>query len=51
MPLRTEIKDGWLKHTIDKSGRPTRVVTKVNGNRFSEFWLDMVTGNVGPKSA
>jgi inosine-uridine nucleoside N-ribohydrolase len=47
LPLRTEIEDGWLKHTIDESGKPTRVVTKVNGGRFSEFWLDMVTRAVG----
>src|SRR5262249_14944055 len=44
VPLRTEIKDGWLVHTPDESGRPTKVVTRVDGARFSEHWLNVVTG-------
>jgi purine nucleosidase len=43
VPLRTEIKDGWLCHTIDEAGKPTKVVTRVDGNKFSEFWLDTMT--------
>jgi purine nucleosidase len=42
MPLRSEIKDGWLCHAIDESGKPTQVVTRVNGDRFNEFWLRTV---------
>ena len=50
LPLRTEIEDGRLRHTTDESGRPTKVVTRVNGSKFSEFWLDMVTRDIGPMS-
>jgi len=43
IPLKSEIKDGWLCHAIDESGRPTKVVTQVNGDKFNEFCLDIVT--------
>ena len=42
IPLRTEIEDGWLRRKVDGGGKPTPVVTRVDGVRFSEFWLDMV---------
>ncbi len=42
IPLRTEIEDGWLRQRVDVGGKPTRVVTRVDGARFSEFWLDTV---------
>ena len=42
-PLKSEIKDSWLCHTIDEGGKPTRVVTRVDGKKFSEFWLEVVT--------
>lgn len=42
IPLKSGIKDGWLCHTIDGSGKPTRVVTRVNGDKFNEFWLNTV---------
>src|SRR5262249_29708496 len=45
MPLRTEIRDGWLNQTIWDSGKPTRVVTGVDGKRFSEFWLTILTSH------
>ncbi len=52
IPLRSEIKDGWLCHTIDESGKPTRVVTRVNGDRFNEFWLNtVVRKNAVPPAA
>jgi hypothetical protein len=43
LSLKSEIKDGWLRHKIDPSGKPTRVVTRINGNKFNELWLDTVT--------
>ncbi len=43
IPLKLAIEDGWLRQRIDEGGRPTRVVTRVDGERFSEFWLDVVT--------
>jgi purine nucleosidase len=42
IPLKLEVKDGWLCQRVDDSGKPTRVVTRVNGGRFSEFWLNTV---------
>ncbi len=42
IPLKLEIKDGWLCQRVDDSGKPTRVVTRVNGAKFSEFWLNTV---------
>ncbi|MCI0395233.1 MAG: nucleoside hydrolase [Chloroflexi bacterium] len=43
IPLKLEIKDGWLYQSVDNSGKPTKVVTRVNGTRFNEFWLNVVT--------
>jgi inosine-uridine nucleoside N-ribohydrolase len=40
--LKSEITDSWLRHTIQESGKPTRVVTRVNGEKFSDFWLRTV---------
>jgi inosine-uridine nucleoside N-ribohydrolase len=42
IPLRTEIEDGWLRQRVDQRGKPTRVVTRVNGSQFGEFWLNTV---------
>jgi purine nucleosidase len=42
IPLKSEIKDGWLCHAIDASGKPTQVVTRVDSDRFNEFWLRTV---------
>jgi inosine-uridine nucleoside N-ribohydrolase len=43
LPLKSEIEDGWLRHTINADGRPTRVVTRINRDKFNEFWLGTVT--------
>ena len=40
--LRTEIRDGWLCQSVDDNGKPTRLVTRVNGEEFSELWLRTV---------
>ena len=42
VPLTLEIKDGWLHERVDPAGRPTQVVTRVDGEMFSEFWLNTV---------
>ena len=44
IPLKTEIEDGWLCQRVDQRGKPTRVVTGVNGSQFNEFWLNTVVG-------
>ena len=41
--VRTELRDGWLYEQVDASGREMRVVTAVDGVRFNEFWLGLVT--------
>ena len=43
IPLKSEIEDGWLRQRVDGGGTPTRVVTRVDGGKFSEFWLRTVT--------
>lgn len=45
IPLVIEEKDGWLRERIDKSGKPIKIVTKIDGNRFSKFWLDRITNS------
>jgi len=42
VPLILEEKDGWLHERIDPSGRPIRIVTKIDGTRFNEFWLNQI---------
>jgi purine nucleosidase len=40
--LILEEKDGFLHERIHPSGKPVRVVTKVDGPRFNEFWLKKI---------
>jgi inosine-uridine nucleoside N-ribohydrolase len=47
LTLKSEIEDGYLCQTHDTSGKPTRVVTRVNGPKFSEFWLKTVCAPKG----
>jgi len=42
IPLSFEMKDGWLYERIDEGGKPTKVVVKADGKRFSEHWLKTV---------
>lgn len=43
IPLRFDIEDGLLCERIDESGKPTRVVTAVDGEAFNEFWVRLMT--------
>lgn len=43
LPLLIEEKDGWLHEQIHSLGKAIRVVTKVDGSQFNEFWLDKIT--------
>lgn len=42
LPQVVEEKSGWLAERVDPSGKPVLVVTKVDGLRFSEFWIDLM---------
>jgi inosine-uridine nucleoside N-ribohydrolase len=42
LPLIVEEKDKVLRERIDETGKIFKVVTKVDGMRFSEFWLDQI---------
>jgi inosine-uridine nucleoside N-ribohydrolase len=42
VPLILEEKEGWLHERIDPSGKLIRVVTKIDGSRFNEFWLNKI---------
>jgi inosine-uridine nucleoside N-ribohydrolase len=43
LPLVFEEKDSWLHERLDPSGKHVRVVTKVDGARFNEFWFRKIT--------
>jgi purine nucleosidase len=42
LPLTLEEKDGWLTERIRPNGKPVRVVTKVDGARFNQFWIHAI---------
>lgn len=44
VPLRLELRGGWLHEVVDEAGTPTWVVTRVDGESFGELWLDLVAG-------
>ena len=43
LPLILEEKNGWLHERIDPAGKLIRVVIKIDGPRFNEFWLNKIT--------
>jgi purine nucleosidase len=44
LPLVSTLETGLVQQKIvDDVGRPTRVVTRVDGSRFSDVWLERVT--------
>jgi purine nucleosidase len=45
LTVKSEIRDGWMRQSIDPGGRPVRLVSAVDGDAFSQFWLEVVTGN------
>lgn len=44
LPLAIGEKDGWLTETVHPEGKPMRVVTKIDGGRFNQFWMERITG-------
>ena len=51
IPVKSEIIEGSLYQTVDISGKPTRVVTSVNGSGFSEFWLSTIARSSGDRGS
>lgn len=45
IPIKTELKGSVLQRKIETDGKPTQIVTKIDGERFSEFWIETVAGN------
>jgi len=43
IPLMLEEKDGWLYERIHPTGKAVRVITKIDGPHFNEFWLSRIT--------
>lgn len=44
IPLRFETRESWLYEIPDTNGIPTRLVTKIDGKAFSEYWCDILCG-------
>jgi purine nucleosidase len=42
VPLKLETRGGWLYEIPDTDGVPTRLVTKIDGNAFNEFWCNVL---------
>jgi inosine-uridine nucleoside N-ribohydrolase len=45
IPLTLSLENGNLVERIDPTGKLTRVVTQVDGNAFSDFWVRQMLGN------
>jgi purine nucleosidase len=43
IPVVSETREGWLHQRVDPAGKPTRVVTRVDGAKFADFWLKLIT--------
>ena len=41
--LMFEIRDGWLYETIDPTGKSTKIVTKIDGDKFNNFWIETLS--------
>jgi purine nucleosidase len=42
LPLKLETREGWLYEIPDRDGTPTRLVTKIDGNAFNEYWCNIL---------
>jgi purine nucleosidase len=43
IPVLSEIRDSWLRQRAGPGGKPMRVATRVDGAKFADFWLKLVT--------
>lgn len=44
IPLKTELRNGLLDRKVDADGKPTQIVTRIDGEKFSQFWIDTIAG-------
>jgi purine nucleosidase len=44
VPVRSYIEAGWLRQRETPAGRPTRIITAIDGPAFSAAWLRIVAG-------
>ncbi len=42
IPLRLEEIDGFLHERVDSKGRSVRIVKRIDGPRFNQFWFDTI---------
>jgi len=42
VPLKLETRESWLYEIPDSDGIPTRLVTKIDGNAFNEYWCNIL---------
>jgi hypothetical protein len=42
VPLKLDIREIWLYEIPNSEGIPTRLVTKIDGNAFNEFWYHIL---------
>ena len=42
IPFRLETREGWLYEIPNRDGIPTRLVTKIDGNAFNEYWCQLL---------
>lgn len=43
LPLVLRERDGWLHEIIERGGKMTRIVTRIDASKFNQFWFDLVT--------
>jgi inosine-uridine nucleoside N-ribohydrolase len=43
IPLRFQIREGFLEEIQDKNGKLVKVVTDIDGDAFNRYWLETVT--------
>ena len=43
LPLRFDVEDGYLREIIDSAGRMTTVVTRADGDAFSNYWVVLIS--------
>ena len=42
VPLKIEVRDGFVHEIRHPEGKPMRVVTKIDGDAFNEYWCDLL---------